>query len=123
MKADIKYRCYRFVLAFAKFINKLSVEKRWEFLIDHGLRAATSVGANIVEAQSSTSRKEFKRYYEIALKSCNETKYWICLMRDDVMEIKDEILIQLVQLLNEATEISKILGKAVVSLKQAKQMN
>ena len=36
------------------------------------------------------------------------------------MEIKDEILIQL---LNEATEISKILGKAVISLKQAKQMN
>ena len=118
MKADIKYRCYQFVLAFAKFINKLSVEKRWEFLINQGLRAATSVGANIVEAQSSTSRKEFKRYYEIALKSCNETKYWICLMRD-AMEIKDEVLIQL---LNEATEISKILGKAVISLKQAKQM-
>jgi len=38
----------------------------------------------------------------------------------DAMEIKDEVLIQL---LNEATEISKILGKSVVSLKQAKQMN
>lgn len=92
MKADIKYRCYQFVLAFAKFINKLSVEKRWEFLINQGLRAATSVGANIVEAQSLTSRKEFKRYYEIAPQSCNEITYWICLIRDAI-EIKDEVLI------------------------------
>jgi len=43
VKASIKYRCYQFVLAFAKFIKKLSVEKRWEFLINQGLRAATSV--------------------------------------------------------------------------------
>lgn len=78
MKADIKYRCYHFAVNFSKFIYKLEVDNRWNFLINQVLRAATSIGANVVEAQSSTSKKEFKRYYEVALKSCNETKYWIC---------------------------------------------
>ena len=45
------------------------------------MRSASSVGANVIEAKNSSSRLEFKRYYEIALKSCNESKYWICLLR------------------------------------------
>lgn len=113
MNVDIKYRCYQFALDFIKFVKKLEVHKRWEFLINQAMRAAASVGANVVEAQSSTTKKEFSRYYEIALKSCNETKYWICLLRDG-LEIKDN---ELNKLLIESNEISKILGKSIVTLK------
>jgi four helix bundle protein len=35
-----------------------------------------------VEAKSSSSRKDFIKFYEIALKSANETKYWLALLRD-----------------------------------------
>jgi len=73
-----------------------------------------SIGANVIEAQHSSSRLEFKRYYEIALKSCNETKYWMCLLRDGFesndMEIKD--------LLRESDELSKILAASILSLKK-----
>lgn len=46
------------------------------------IRSATSVGANLFEARASSSRLEFKKFYEIALKSANETKYWLCMLRD-----------------------------------------
>ena len=79
------------------------------------MRSALSVGANIVEAKNSSSRLEFKRYYEIALKSSNESKYWMCLLRDG-FEVKDE---DLNKLLKEADEVSKILATSVMKLKKS----
>ena len=77
------------------------------------MRSASSVGANVVEAKNSSSRLEFKRYYEISLKSCNESKYWICLLRDG-FNLAGE---KLNKILKEADEISKILAASVIKLK------
>ena len=52
----------------------------------------------------------------IALKSCNESKYWICLLRDG-FDKKDK---ELDKILKEADEISKILAASVIKLKKAK---
>lgn len=75
-----------------------------------------SVGANVVEARNSSSRTEFKRYYEIALKSSNETKYWLCVLRDG-FEINDS---EIKDLLKECDEISRILAASVLSIKKGK---
>lgn len=67
-------------LNFAILIIKLSKEFRKNAVdldvIDQLRRSGTSVGANVREAKSSSSRKEMTRYYAIALKSANETDYW-----------------------------------------------
>ncbi len=80
------------------------------------MRSASSVGANVVEAKNSSSRVEFKRYYEIALKSCNESKYWICLLRDGFDKKGNELS----EILKEANEISKILAVSIIKLKKVK---
>ena len=72
-----------------------------------------SVGANVVEATNSSTRTEFKRYYEIALKSGNETKYWLCILRDG-FEVKDD---EIRDLLKECDEITKILAASIITLK------
>ena len=77
------------------------------------LRSGTSIGANIVEAQAASSKRDFVRFYEISLKSANETKYWLGLMRDG-FEIKDE---EIGELLNEVQELSRILGASLLTLK------
>jgi four helix bundle protein len=72
-----------------------------------------SVGANLVEAKASSSRLEFKRFYEIALKSANETKYWLALLKDGNLankKVVDELLV-------EVTEISNMLASGVLKLK------
>jgi four helix bundle protein len=113
---DLKYRCYRFSLEVIRFLRG----KRWEplsmVLVRQVMRSATSVGANVIEAKNSSTRLEFKRFYEIALKSCGETKYWLCLMRDG-FEVKDG---QLEVLLNEANELSRILAASILKLKRPK---
>lgn len=85
---------------------------------DQLLRAATSIGANIVEAQAASSRRDFARFYEIALKSANETKYWLCLLRDSAI-LGDTSEVE--ELLEEAIEISRILGSSLLTLKGKKK--
>ncbi len=46
-------------------------------LVNQLLRSGTSVGANIHEAQYAQGTKDFISKFEIALKECNESKYWI----------------------------------------------
>ena len=44
------------------------------------LRCGTSVGANIHEAQYAQGTKDFISKFEIALKECNESEYWLELL-------------------------------------------
>ncbi|MBU2592490.1 four helix bundle protein [Patescibacteria group bacterium] len=58
-------------------------KKRAAWIIsDQLLRAGTSIGANIVEAQAASSRRDFTNFLNHALKSANETKFWLILSKD-----------------------------------------
>lgn len=84
--------------------------------IDQLLRAVTSIGANVVEAQASSSRKEFIKFYEIALKSANETLYWLAILRDGTAVNKEKVN----AFIQEAKELANILGASVLTLKGKK---
>jgi len=51
-------------------------------LIRQFLRCGTSVGANIHEAQYAQGRRDFVSKFEIALKECSESEYWLELLYD-----------------------------------------
>jgi len=111
---DIRERCYKFSLDIIALADILPNKRSAWIIIDQLIRSATSIGANIVESKSSSSRLEFKKFYEISLKSANETKYWLGLLRDS--KLADDKKIN--ALLNEVNEISNILAKAVMTLKR-----
>lgn len=113
LKTELKYRCYYFSIGVIK-ISETFPEKRIFWVIgDQLLRSATSIGANIVEAKSASSKKDFLKFYEIALKSANETKYWLCLLRDATNIDKKEVG----GLLKEAEEIANMLSASVLTMK------
>lgn len=115
-KTELRYRCYDFSIAIIKFIDSLPNQKTYWVIADQLLRSATSIGANIIEAKASSSRRDFIRFYEIALKSANETKYWLCLLRDATKAER----INANKLLKETEEISKMLGSSILTLKNKK---
>ena len=80
-------------------------------------KSVTSVGVNVVEAKSAHANKDYIKFFEIALKSANETKYWIVLIREIKKDFKDEVNI----LLNENIEIAKILASSILILKNKKK--
>ena len=112
-KVDLKVGCYRFSLDIISLTDALPNKRSAWVISDQLIRAATSIGANIVEARASSSRLEFKKFYEIALKSANETKYWLALLKELSVNNADKIQ----YFLNETTEIAKIIGSSVLTLK------
>ncbi len=111
----IQYRAYAFSL---NVINLLKRSKKHDYinevLFKQILRSVTSIGANIIEGQAGISRKEFRNYMSIALKSANETKYWLALIRDLRIFVKDDVD----SLIEESIEIANILGAIVFKLRK-----
>jgi four helix bundle protein len=112
---DIKHRCYQFSKEIVLFISTAKYDRIYFSIFDQLLRSATSIGANIVEAKSGSSLKDFKNFYTIALKSSNETKYWLCLIRDTVLINEKD---KLKEFINEADELSKIIASIVINVQK-----
>ena len=110
---DVKKRGYLFSGALIGFIKNTSYERIYFSVFDQLLRCGTSIGANLVEGSSGSSKRDLINYYHIALKSANETKYWLCLIRDNLNCNKEEIN----KLINEANEISKIIASSLLKMK------
>jgi four helix bundle protein len=113
-KYDINLRCYEFSKSVVLFINKNEFRRIHYPIVDQLLRSATSIGANVIEARSGNSRKNLISFFSIALRSANETKYWLCLIRDTLEVDKTEAN----DLIREADEISKILARSLLTLKE-----
>jgi four helix bundle protein len=110
---NVKYRAYEFALGIIKFIDTLPDRKAYWSLGDQLLRAATSVGANLVEATGSASKRDFLKFYYIALKSANESKFWLALIRDSGKG--DSRLAQ--ELLEEAKQLAKMIAASILTIK------
>jgi four helix bundle protein len=113
-KYDINLRYYEFSKNIVLFIDKYEFKRVHYPTVDQLLRSATSIGANVIEARSGNSRKNLINFFSIALRSANETKYWLCLVRDTMAVDKSKIN----ELIKEADEISKILAKSLLTLKE-----
>jgi four helix bundle protein len=108
---NIRHRAFYFSKAVVEFVKICKYEKVFFSLFDQLVRSATSIGANLVEGRAGRSRRDWENYLTISLKSANETKYWLCLIRDTLEN--DKIKVQ--ELLKEAEEISNIIAAIIVN--------
>jgi len=113
---DLKYRAYRYSIDMIKFLDTLPKNTSTDIIAKQLLRSSTSVGANIIEAKGSSSKKDFTNFFSHSLKSANESLYWLGLLRD-AKEIKNQ---RLDYLLNETKELANILGSSIITLKGRK---
>lgn len=60
--------------------REMKLERKESVLINQLLRSGTSIGANIHEGQYAQGTKDFISKFEIALKECYETEYWLELL-------------------------------------------
>ena len=116
-KYELKRRVYVYCLNVIKLINYLNQKDSVVQIISKQfLRSATSIGANIVEAQSGRTKRDFTNYLCYALKSANETNFWFGLLRDS----KKVDLEKINPLIKETNEFAKILGSSVLTLNRKK---
>lgn len=82
-------------------------------IINQLVRSGTSIGANYMEANAASSKKDFKNKIFICKKEAQETKHWLRMMAKCVPEKKES----LINLWKECQELVLIFGKIVSSLK------
>jgi four helix bundle protein len=107
-------KSYSFALKIIKVYQYLSKSKKEFELSRQILRSGTSIGANSEEATGAQSRKDFIAKFSIAYKEARETNYWLRLLKDSgYIEEK-----QANELINDCTEIQKIIASILVSSKR-----
>jgi four helix bundle protein len=111
---DLKKRSFLFAKTLLDFIGRTNYSGIYFSIFDQLLRCGTSIGANLVEGGGGSSKKDVINYYHIALKSANETKYWLCLVRDGISCDKGIVS----GLISEADEISKITASSLLTMKK-----
>jgi len=113
---DIRERSFEYALRAIKLYQFLQEQKEQTGYIigKQYLRAATSIGANIEEAQSGESRADFIHKYSIAQKEARESLYWLRLLA------KSEIVPnqRLTLLISETQELIAIITTIIVRAKK-----
>lgn len=107
-------KAYSFALEIIRIYKKL-VESKKEFVLSKQLlRSGTSIGANINEAISGQSKRDFVYKMNISLKEARETNYWLNLLKDSDYINLDEFT----SLNNKCDEIIKILTSIIITTKE-----
>ena len=83
-------------------------------LLNQLLKSGTSVGANIHEAQYAKGTKDLISKFEIALKECNESEYWLELLFETNSINEGEFK----KFQGRCIEISRMLVSTVTTLKK-----
>jgi four helix bundle protein len=113
-KYDLEERTAKFgenVIQFCKTIEQDTINRP---IISQLVRSATSIGANYMEANAASSKKDFKNKISICKKETQETKHWLRMMAKCSPRGKEEIKI----LWKETQELTLIFGKILASLQQ-----
>ncbi len=103
----------KFAVKIINISTKTKKEKRNSILLNQLIGSGTSIGANIHEGNYAISRADFINKFQIALKECYETEYWLdILCQSNIIEKNDyDILIcdcnKLRKLLTESIKTAK----------------
>lgn len=77
MDYDLEERTAKFgeeIIDFVKILDRNDINRP---LISQIVRSGTSIGANYMEANQASSKKDFRNKIHICRKEANETKHWL----------------------------------------------
>ena len=112
----VEEKCMNFAIRIVNLCRFLNEEKKEYRIADQLFRSGTSIGANISEAQCAVSKNDFIAKVYISLKECNESLFWLKLLRNtSYLEER-----QFLSIYTDCEELKKLL---VSITKTARQRN
>lgn len=90
MNYDLEERVQRFGETMISFIKTMKTDFITKPILTQLVRSATSIGANYMEANQASSKKDFRNKIAICPKEANKTKHWVRMLSKAVPEQAEE---------------------------------
>ena len=111
---DIHSRIYQFVITcFTNVVKKVPRSTESLPIISQLSSSLTSMGANDQEADGASTKKDFIAKYYIVKKETKETKYWLSIIKDTNLVMKNVVE----SYIEECHEILMIVSKIINNTK------
>ena len=114
MEQTIERKSFLFAVRIVKLYKHLIAREKEYVLSKQLLRAGTSIGANVAEAEQAQSRADFISKISIALKEAVETNYWLRLLQSTDYLSEAEFS----SIHSDCRELEKILTAIIKTAKQ-----
>lgn len=113
-KYDLEDRTAKFGEEIIDFCKGIALNIISKPIVSQLIRSATSIGANYMEANGASSKKDFKNKIFICKKEAGETKYWLRMLARCMPEKKEKIR----EFWKECQELTMIFQKITNSLRE-----
>ncbi|MBQ8392902.1 MAG: four helix bundle protein [Clostridia bacterium] len=80
----------QFAVDIVNLCTDIKENRKSNVLVNQVLLSGTSIGANIHEANYAASKADFINKFQVTLKECYETDYWLDLFKDTHMITEEE---------------------------------
>ncbi|SFE72990.1 four helix bundle protein [Flavobacterium xueshanense] len=110
----VKTKSFELAIRGVNFYKYLVAEKKEYIMSKQFLRSVTSVGANVREAVNAQSKPDFIHKLSIAQKECDESLYWLELLKETnyISELEFESIYQ------QNNEVLKIIRSIIITSKK-----
>jgi len=115
-KKKFKLRIYRYILRLIRFLTKLSNAPVLKEIKSQLTRSGTSIGANYFEADAASSKKDYQNFFSHALKSANESKFWLAILLDSSL-VPTNLISEGKWLFQETKELADIFAASIITMK------
>ena len=116
-KSIIKDKSFAFAIRIVKLCQYLSETKKEYVLSKQLIRSGVAIGALTREAQNAESKKDFIHKLAIAQKECDETIYWLELLKETNYINEQEFE----SMNHNAIELLKMIRSAILTTKKTLQ--
>ncbi len=104
----------QFAVDIVNLCTEIKESRKGNVLLNQLLRRGTSIGANIHEANYSSSKADFINKFQIALKESYESDYWLGLFKDTKMITEEEYE----DMFDKCSKIRRILIASITTAKK-----
>jgi four helix bundle protein len=112
---DIRERTFQFAVRVIRAVRRLPKDAATRVVAYQLVKSATSVGANVEEADSAESTRDFIHKTSISRKEARESRYWLRLVRAAILDVEE-----FADLERESDELVRIFSAMIANAGKSK---
>ena len=114
-QSPLTVKSYNFAIRIVKTVRGITCSPKEYGMMNQVFRSGTAIGALVSESIYAQSPKDFINKLHVALKECNETLYWLNLLKDTEYLGMDDFI----SLEKDCRELLALLISSIKTTKQS----